>query len=180
MQPYVFQTTKNYASKICPGVTVTFRKMTEDRRGELQLAIIEPQTQLRELLTKAARLRAENKDETLTPAIMRVNDEIQMLCTTKLNPAKISWAVSAVQNLYLGSIDNPATMDNVMRWPSDLIEEILDVIESGTVMSEAEVKNSQSPITSGGVTGDQATSTTAPPAGETSDTSHATVASIRN
>ena len=166
---YIFKKTTTIKSKVCPGVEIIVRKMTESRRIELQMTIIEPNEKIRELLTKITAMKAEDSaGERNTPAILKINDEVQRIITKELNPLKIRWGVSAIRGLCLGDENEPGTLDNLLDWPSDLVEEVLDIVEQGSGMSEKEAKNSESPTTSGAATVTRLDSTTATPADGTS------------
>jgi hypothetical protein len=162
---YIFRKTTTVDSKVCPGVQIVFRKMTESRRIELQSAIIGPNDKIRDLLGKIGQLKAEDQAEQRVGAvgsdptgrnlsqILKLNDELQHVVTKELNPIKVRWGVAAVKNLCLGDEDEPGTIDNLLEWPSDLIEEVLEVIEEGSALSEKETKNFELPSTSGVVVG---------------------------
>lgn len=165
--PYIFKTTTTLPSKNFPGVMLVVRKMTEERRIELQEAVREPTRKIRDMLVKADTLEREN--EAVNRAeILSLRDEMNTVVTRDLNVAKIRWGVAAIQNLCLGDEGTIATLDNVLKWPSKLIEECLDIVEKGTGMTEEEVKNSGSPSISGAGTEERREdSTTAPSVGGT-------------
>jgi hypothetical protein len=176
---YIFKKTTTIDSKVCPGVQIVFRKMTESRRIELQSAIIGPNDKIRDLLGKIGQLKAEDQAEQRVggtkedtgrslPQILKLNDELQHVVTKELNPTKVRWGVAAVKGLCLGDENEPGTIDNLLEWPSDLIEEVLEIIEDGSALSERETKNFASPSTSGAAADERANSTIAPPADATS------------
>lgn len=166
---YIFKKTTTIKSKVCPGVEIIVRKMTESRRIELQMAIVEPNEKIRELLTKISAMKAEDTtSERNTPVILKINDEVQRIITKELNPLKIRWGVAAIKGLALGDENDIATLDNLLEWPSDLVEEVLNIVEQGSGMSEKESKNSASPTISGDQMETRPDSTTATPADGTS------------
>jgi hypothetical protein len=162
---YIFSETKVVDSQIAPGVQFVFRNMTEDRRLELQKAIIEPNRQIRDILAKIDEIQTSTTSKNVVE-IMRLNDVMQTIITQDLNPAKIRWGMSGIRGLFLGTEENPATMDNIMRWPSPILEEALNIIDEGTQLSEPARKNSESSSTSGAVAETTQNSTIAPAAEE--------------
>lgn len=168
---YNFQTTKNYESKTLPGVVVKLRKMTENRRHELQLLVASPNQRIRELVAKQRQLASQDTAEA-TLEILSLSDQIDLIATKELNPAKLKWGIKSISGLMLD--DEPATMENVMDWPSDLIKELLDLIDDGSALNEVEQKNSESPTTSGAQTVRATQNSSAPNASEeTTDSSSA-------
>jgi hypothetical protein len=168
---YMFRKSTVIKSEVCDGVEFIVRKMTENRRIELQMAVMEPNEKIRALLTKIATMKTESgNDERNVPVMARANDEMQTIITSQLNPVKIRWGISAIKGLEIADGDTaiPATMDNLLDWPSDLIEEALNIVDEGCGMSEKETKNSASPITFGEVMGRRQGSTIATPAAATS------------
>jgi hypothetical protein len=168
---YVFRKSTTVKSEVCEGVEFIVRKMTENRRIELQMAVMEPNEKIRGLLTRIATMKTESgNDERNVPVMARANDEMQAIITKELNPVKIRWGISAVKGLEIADGDGtiPATMDNLLDWPSDLIEEALNIVDEGCGMSEKETKNSVSPITFGEVMDRRQANTTATPAAATS------------
>ncbi len=159
---YIFKTTTTIPSKSFTGVDVTYKKMTEGRRSEIQIALAPINTEIRMILVEKISLTDKDKEKN-APEIMRL-EEVQMLVTNKLNPAKIRWAVAGIRGLCIGDEATPATLDNLMSWPSALIEEVLDVIEEGSALSEIERKNSPLVSTSGEAATEVTTSTTVPSA----------------
>lgn len=147
---YVFTPTRIFESKACPGVKITFRKMTENRRVALQAALAVPLALYRTTLHRISELDeldTMNKSTKNMPDVLRLRSELQTILTQKLNPAKLNWAVAAIAGLMLG--DTQATLDTIMDWPSDLVDEILTQIEEGSALSEIQAKNSESDTTSG-------------------------------
>jgi hypothetical protein len=149
---YIFQTTITVPSKVCPGVNIKLHKMTEDRRAAWQLALAEPNAKVRDLLDKIARLKdpdGKPLSDTAVPQIMQLNSELNVVLTSEKNPAILKWAVAGIEGLAIGHEDNPATLENWGQWPSDLVSEVLGLVDEGTVLSEAASKNSALPITPG-------------------------------
>lgn len=166
---YIFKKTTTIKSEVCPGVEFVVRKMTENRRIELQMAVLGPNEKIRGLVTQANQLKAEDpEDRRNLSAILKVNDEMQHVITKELNPVKIRWGIVAVKGLAIGDENEPGTVDNLLEWPSDLVEEALSIIEAGAGMSEREAKNFGSAITFGEVMAARPASMTATPADATS------------
>ena len=157
MNSYNFSTTKTVNSVKLPGVVFQLRKMTERRRLKLMLSTGPINAEIREKIEQQRNLR----EQTPPPIaqILQLDADINVLVTEKLNPAKIAWGVAGISGLSLDG--EPATMDNLLDWPSDLIEEIIELIDGGTALNEVEQKNSASPTTSGAQTGGRENSTSA-------------------
>lgn len=147
--------------------------MTESRRIELQLGVMESNEKIRGLLTQIATMRTEQggvADDRNVPAIAKINDEMQRCITKELNPVKLRWGISAIKGLEIedaGGETVPGTMENLLDWPSDLLEEALNIVEAGAGMSEKEAKNCVSGITFGGLMARRQDSTTVTLAAET-------------
>lgn len=145
---YIFNPTKTYESTVLPGVKVSLRKLTEGRRLQFQIAVGPPLADMRALALEQRKLLEEtpiNQEK-----FAELNERIEFVATEKLTPAKIKWAVANIQGLQIG--EEAATLDNLMDWPSDLVQELLKLVDDVTALNEVERGNSDSPTTSGPLT----------------------------
>jgi hypothetical protein len=135
---YIFKTTTTVPSKICEGVTVTVRKMTEDRRDALRTAMAAPLVKL-QLIDQEVN---EKKDRTDSDSRARVNELLNdalRIQTSELNAIKIDWGVKAISGLCIDDEGNVATVAEWKKWPSDLVNEVVGIVDRASGLAPAEV-----------------------------------------
>jgi hypothetical protein len=152
------ETTKAIPSKAFEGVEIVVRESTADRHVKLQLETAEHVKKLRELQAEARRIDGEPQERRDVMRKLAIEDEVAMLLTKDLYPARIKWGVAAVKNLQIGNEE--ATLDNIMHWPLPFFGEVLAIVHRMMGLGEEE-KNSPSLTTSGAPADGQANSTTA-------------------
>lgn len=136
---YIFTDTKTVSSKTLPGVEIVFNRMTEKRRAALVLSTSAANARLRELHEEREKLKG-----TKDPRRNVIIDDISDLISKELNPIKVKWAVKEIKGLQLsdtGDAGRPATLDNIDEWPSELVDEVLEALDTGIGITEKEAKN---------------------------------------
>jgi len=143
---YLFKTSTVIESLVCPGVSFTVRKMTEDRRDSLRLQLAVPLGKMEmlgeELRTLQGRTDAESNAR--RGALLAQSSEIE---NGELASIKIKWGLLAIKGLCIDTEENVATVDEWKKWPSDLVMEAIHIINSSTGLSTEEIKNSELPST---------------------------------
>lgn len=143
---YLFKTTTVVESLVCPGVSFTVKKMTEDRRDDLRMRLSVPLGKL-EMLgeeLRALRGRTDPEADTVRKSLLSKSAEIE---NGELASIKISWGLKAINGLCIDADENVGTVDEWKKWPSDLVVEAIEFINSATGLSTQEIKNSESPST---------------------------------
>lgn len=144
---FKYEATRRKESVECPGVTYVLRRMTEGRRMELRKQLGPTQAKIREVLREQGRiLELPTKDQDLD-RLLELQDEYDEAMLTVVNPATIKWGVKQVEGL---EVDGKTLgIDEWEEWPSHLFNEILGAVQDESALNGAEIKNLQSPGTSG-------------------------------
>lgn len=153
-------------SNLIPGIEYVFRRMTENRRLALLAETQSVDAKLSSLYAERKKLE-EAGDHS---ALVGVNNEIRRIHADEATVLRTKWALKEIKGLELEGENGdsvPATPENVLDWPSEIVEEMLAFIEEGTALGIEATKNSVSPSTSGAVADGATNNTTAPVAAET-------------
>lgn len=148
----VFTSRVTIDSKTTPGVQFTIRRMTDGVRNRLRLSLAKPLAQLRDL---QARLNSfdvpENEKDApaeMLTAILNLNDEIQNLVASEINPHYFRAAFVGVMGIEVDGEKNPSADFFIENGPEELYNEIVEAIRDQAQMSAKEKQNLESPTTS--------------------------------
>jgi hypothetical protein len=188
-----YLSTESFESAVFPGVRVQLRKMSQKRRAQFNLAFaallrkerdmavarepleqeylafVKASEQAKAAGTEAPPEFPEDKLDQLGKAWA----EQRLFNQDEMTGPLLKWGVQSIDGL---SIDGaPATADSLIEaGMPELADEIAHEITRVMRLSAVEIKNSESPTTSGAVADGATTNTTAAPAESATSTSSAT------
>lgn len=143
---YLFKTATPVPSKVCEGVTLTIKKMTEDRRDDLRLKISVPLSKL-QLRSEELRSLEGRKDPEGAARRNELLSECAQIENSELVALKMAWGVKGITGLCIDSEENLATVEEWRKWPSELVAEVIDMVDRASGLSTEETKNSESRTT---------------------------------
>jgi hypothetical protein len=196
-----YLSTEPFTSTPFPSVTVKLRKMSQRRRAEFNLTMASLLAKAREIAirnepieqeyveflkaseaieTSNKALAAEEPKATLPvfpddklEALQQAWTEQRRFEQDEMSPPLLRWGVASIEGLTID--DKPADVESLIdAGPPELTEELAKEVTRVMRLSSAEIKNSESPTTSGAVADGATSSSTALPADPGIITSSAT------
>jgi len=162
-----YNSTSRYDSQTIPGVVFILKKLTEGRRLELRKMLAEPQAKMSLIMKELAKHNQLPEDQQDASVVSNLSMEFDDVLYERIHPTWVKWGLKSVEGLVIDG--TTLTAENIMDFPSELFEEILNTVMGGTQLSTDQSKNSESPSTFGKLEGGRTKNTTAEPA-ESSDT----------
>lgn len=163
---FIFKTSTQVESKVCPGVTVTVRRMTEDRRESLRNLMAIPLAKL-QLMDEEIREKSKLTDSESRARVNELLADCGKLQTTELNDIKITWGVKSIKGLCIDDESNEATVEEWKKWPLELVVEIVNIVDRASGLLPDEVGESKPDIMPGAQGSSAPSDTTAPSANDT-------------
>lgn len=153
-----FQSRKTVESKIYPGVQFTIRVLSEGIRTRIRLSLAEPLMKIRDLNKELEGIEipdgTTDSPELKQAAgaayskVMRITDETTSVVQSQIDPVYFKHGFISIQGLEIDGSSDVSAEQLIELAPVDLYDEIVSVIKHGSELTENEVKNSDSPITS--------------------------------
>jgi hypothetical protein len=189
-----YLSTEAFESQTFPGVRVQLRKMSQRRRAEFNLTFASLIEQGRELAIAREPIEREYMDFLKASDQAKAaggelpvfpDDKLEILGKAwneqkrfdqdKMTGPLLKWGVALIDGLQIDGA--PATVERLLdAGPPELTEEIGREVTRVMRLTAAEIKNSESPTTSGAVADGATNDTTAAPAESATSTSSATAA----
>lgn len=189
-----YLSTETFESKLFPGVTVKLKKMSQKRRAQFNvtfaallqkdrdMAIAREPLELEygEFLKATDQAKASGGEPPVFPEdkldqLGKAWMEQRRFNQDEMTGPLVKWGLASLEGLSID--DAPATVETLLdAGPPELVEEISKEITRVMRLSSAEIKNSESPTTSGAVADGATSDTTAAPAASATSTSSETAA----
>jgi hypothetical protein len=148
---YSHKSVRKIESESCVGAAIYLYKMTEGRRLDLRESIAKPNRETRELIRKQEALGKMAEGDAVSDnfdyaAWLELQDEIDYIRMSELDPALILWGVKKVEGLEVDgeSLD----VKDWKRWPSNFYKEVAAAVQAESELNAAEKKESLLPTTS--------------------------------
>lgn len=181
--PFQYESTRAFESRTCPGVRITLKKWSDQRRTELYSITAEARKRQREIIMQGAALNERRAPVLEDDGSKRINiysgevvkeftneidrtefnlwvNDLEEFRHRELCPVYVRWGVAKIEGLVIDGQD--ATVDTLLSdGPRDLADEIFAELEGRVELSAVETKNSESPTISSAADGTAMTTTAA-------------------
>jgi len=146
-----------------PGVTFTYRKMTEGLRIQMRVDLAEALHEARGLQGQLESLQSEEGEEVdesieALTAALQVNDTLQVLQANRVDPHYLHTCFVSVNGLQIDDVTEFDSYTLLALAPELLTREIIDAIKKESALNYGEQEDLSSPTTSAaevdGVTSD--------------------------
>lgn len=146
---YLFKTSTEVSTKFHPEVKIVVRKMTEDRRDDLRIKLSVAIAKLN-LRSQELTSLGDRTDDEAQNRRSEIMTEVSTIQRSDIFGIKLLWGIKAISGLAIDENENPATVAEWKKWPSELTEEVVGIVDRASGLAPEEAQDLSSPTTSGG------------------------------